>query len=169
MISEADFEAIRERQAVPDSPVLSVYLDVDQSKASNLNRQFEVSLKDMLRSIEAQLDEKQLQSFAADAERVQHCVSGFEPKAKGLIIFCDASENFLWARAINASTSSIGPNSSSVPCTTASGRRSDGRSSNAQMRSGSPIATTPAIPCGRSSLPRTENWASSARFCSETA
>ena len=70
MISEADIAEIRTHQAVPDSPVLSVYLDVDQGKASNLNRQFEVVLKDMLRSIKEQLDEKQLQSFAADAERV---------------------------------------------------------------------------------------------------
>jgi peptide chain release factor subunit 1 len=101
MISEADIAEIRTHQAVPDSPVLSVYLDVDQGKASNLNRQFEVVLKDMLRSIKEQLDEKQLQSFAADAERVQQCVASFEPEAKGLIIFCDDSENFLWMRTLN--------------------------------------------------------------------
>ena len=41
-----------QRRAVPGSPVLSVYLDIDQSKAANLNRRFEASLKDMLRSIE---------------------------------------------------------------------------------------------------------------------
>ena len=106
MISEADVKAMLARQAVPGSPVLSVYLDVDQGKASNLNRQFEVSLKDMLRSIKEQLDEKdkkQLQSFAADAERVQQFVAGFEPEAKGLVIFCDDSENFWWAHKLNAS------------------------------------------------------------------
>jgi peptide chain release factor subunit 1 len=103
MISKADIEEILERKAVPDSPILSVYLDVDQSKASNLNRHFEVSLKEMLRSVEAQLDKKQLKSFSADAERVQQFVSSFEPKGKGLIIFCDDSENFWWARGINAS------------------------------------------------------------------
>ena len=103
MISKADIKEIRERKAVPDSPVLSVYLDVEQSKASNLNRHFEVPLKDMLRSVEAQLDKKQLKSFSADAERVQQFVSSFEPKGKGLIIFCDDSENFWWASGINAS------------------------------------------------------------------
>ncbi|OLE61112.1 MAG: hypothetical protein AUI36_11850 [Cyanobacteria bacterium 13_1_40CM_2_61_4] len=53
MISKSDFDALVERKAVPDSPVLSVYLDIDQSKSKNLKRRFEASLKDMLRSIEA--------------------------------------------------------------------------------------------------------------------
>jgi hypothetical protein len=97
MISKADVEELRKREVVSDSPVLSVYLDVDQGKASNLNRHFEAVLKDLLRSIETQLDKKQLDNFAADAERVQDFVSRFEPGGKGLIIFCDDSENFWWA------------------------------------------------------------------------
>jgi hypothetical protein len=51
----SDIEALVRRKPVPDSPVLSVYLDIDQNKAANLNRRFEVSLKDMLRSIEARV------------------------------------------------------------------------------------------------------------------
>jgi peptide chain release factor subunit 1 len=102
MISRADIEAIVGRKAVPDSPVLSLYLDIDQSKASNLNRRFEASLKSMLRSIEARLDERQLKSFSADAEPVRHYVSGLEPRAKGLIVFSDDSENFFWPREIQA-------------------------------------------------------------------
>jgi peptide chain release factor subunit 1 len=102
MISKADVEELRKREVVSDSPVLSVYLDVDQGKASNLNRHFEAVLKDLLRSIETQLDKKQLDNFAADAERVQDFVSRFEPGGKGLIIFCDDSENFWWAHGINA-------------------------------------------------------------------
>jgi peptide chain release factor subunit 1 len=103
MISKADIEEIVERKPVPDSPVLSVYLDIDQSKASNLHRRFEASLKDLLRSIETQLDEKRLKSFSADAERVRQFVSGFEPRAKGLILFCDDSENLFWSREIKPS------------------------------------------------------------------
>jgi peptide chain release factor subunit 1 len=102
MIYGADIDELVERKAVADSPVLSVYLDVDQSRASNLKRKFEVSLKDMLRSIESQLGENQLKSFSADARRVEQFVSDFEPKAKGLIIFSDDSENFLWVREVNA-------------------------------------------------------------------
>lgn len=43
MIYGADIDELVERKAVADSPVLSVYLDVDQSRASNLKRKFEVS------------------------------------------------------------------------------------------------------------------------------
>jgi len=103
MISKADIEAIVERRAVPGSPVLSVYLDIDQSKASNLQRRFEASLNNMLRSIEARLDETQLPSFSADSERVRRFVSGLEPQGTGLILFCDDSENFFWSREIKPS------------------------------------------------------------------
>src|SRR5437762_13953598 len=82
MISKADIDAIVEREAVPDSPVLSVYLDTDQSKASNLNRKFEASLKDMLRTVEACLDKAQLKSFSADSERVRQYVSALELRGK---------------------------------------------------------------------------------------
>ncbi len=49
MISQADIEPLANRNAIPGSPVLSVYLDMDQSKAANLNRQFEAALNSMLR------------------------------------------------------------------------------------------------------------------------
>ena len=102
MISKSEIDAIVEREAVPDSPVLSVYLDVDQSKAGNLNRRFEASLKEMLRSIETELSENQSKHFSADAERARHFVADLEPRAKGLILFCDESENFFWTREIHA-------------------------------------------------------------------
>jgi peptide chain release factor subunit 1 len=100
MITKADLDALRERKPVPDSPVLSVYLDIDQGKANNLHRRFEASLQDMLRSIEAQLDQRQLKSLSADAGRAEQYVSNLEPRAKGLILFCDDSENFFWTREI---------------------------------------------------------------------
>src|SRR6266850_1835232 len=103
MMTKADIDQIVERKAFPGSPVLSVYLDFDQSKAANLKRHFEAPLKDMLRSIEAQLDETQRKSFCADAKRVNQFVSDFEPHGKGLIIFSDDSEDFIWAREVNAS------------------------------------------------------------------
>ena len=84
MISRADFNPIIERQAVQGSPVLSVYLDVDQGKPTNLKGGFETSLHNMLRSIEAPLDKAQLKDFSEDAGRVKQFVSAYEPKAKGL-------------------------------------------------------------------------------------
>jgi peptide subunit release factor 1 (eRF1) len=102
VITKPDIEEIARRKPVPGSPVLSVYLDIDQSKASNLDRRFEAALKNMLRSIEERLDETQSNHFSADAKRVRQYVSDLEPRAKGLIVFCDESENFFWSREIKA-------------------------------------------------------------------
>jgi peptide subunit release factor 1 (eRF1) len=100
MISKAEVDSLAERKPVPGSPVLSVYLDIDQSKAANLNRRFEASLRAILRSLEGRLEEPQRQSFSADAARARQYVSSLEPHAKGLILFCDESENFFWAREL---------------------------------------------------------------------
>jgi peptide subunit release factor 1 (eRF1) len=86
---------------------LSVYLDIDQSKAANLQRHFAAALENMLRSIEARLDGNQLKNFSADAERVRRFVAELEPRAKGLILFCDDSENFFWSQQIKASVRNI--------------------------------------------------------------
>ena len=99
--STRDIKEIAQREPVPGSPVLSMYLDIDQSKASNLDRRFEASLEAMLRSIEERLNETPANHFSADAERVRQYVFGLEPRAKGLIVFCDQSENFFWSREIN--------------------------------------------------------------------
>jgi peptide chain release factor subunit 1 len=100
MISRSDVDAIVGGKAVRDSPVLSVYLDIDQSKAVNLKRRFEASLQDMLRSLEERLDEPIRSSFSADARRVRQHVSTLEPRAKGWICFADDSEDFFWTREI---------------------------------------------------------------------
>jgi peptide subunit release factor 1 (eRF1) len=100
VIAKPDIEEIAQRKPVPGSPVLSVTLDIDQSKASNLDRRFEAALENMLRSIQERLDETQSNHFSADAERVRQYVFGLGPQAKGLIVFCDESENFFWSREI---------------------------------------------------------------------
>jgi peptide subunit release factor 1 (eRF1) len=100
MISKIDIDALLERKSAPESPVLSVYLDVDQSKAVNLNREFEAQLQDILRSAAAGATETQAESFAAAAARVRGFVSGLEPIGKGVIVFADAAEKFFWAREV---------------------------------------------------------------------
>jgi peptide chain release factor subunit 1 len=107
MISKSDLDAIVARKAAPGSPVLSVYLDIDQSKTVNLKRRFEASLHDMLRSLEDQLDESVRSSFSADARRVRQYVSALEPQAKGWICFADDSEDFFWTREIKAPVRNI--------------------------------------------------------------
>lgn len=104
MLSRRDIEALIEREAKPDSRVLSVYLDVDQSRASNLNREFEATLGNILREIEQQLEgTESREEFTADAQRIRAFVSDYTPNALGLILFCDASEDFFWQYALRAS------------------------------------------------------------------
>jgi peptide subunit release factor 1 (eRF1) len=89
------------REPRPDSAVLSVYLDVDQTRPGNLNRGFEVTLDVMLRSLDQQLKEAPSQrEFQQDAARVREFVSGYVPSAQSLCLFCDESEGFLWWREL---------------------------------------------------------------------
>jgi peptide subunit release factor 1 (eRF1) len=65
-----------------------------------LNRKFEVALFNMLRELEAKLDGPLQRDFHADAIRIQHFVEGYRPRAKGLAIFSDSSEDFFWAHEL---------------------------------------------------------------------
>jgi peptide chain release factor subunit 1 len=101
MISQADIETLANRNAIPGSPVLSIYLDIDQSKAVNLKRRFEAALSSMLGSLSTGLNQEEQSSFNLDAEPVCRYVAGLEPQAKSVIVFSDASENFFWTREIH--------------------------------------------------------------------
>ncbi len=101
ILSRQEIETLLKHEAKAGSPVLSVYLDVDQSRSANRKRGFEVALKQMLRSVEQRLDEGgQRQEHAADAERVLGFVSSHAPQGQSLVIFCDASEGLFWSREL---------------------------------------------------------------------
>jgi len=102
MISKAELETLIRREGKPGHPVLSVYLDVDQSREANLNRKFEVSLGNLLRELEQGIvDQYEREEFVADAERTARFVSGYRPGARSLVIFCDALEDFLWRQELD--------------------------------------------------------------------
>ena len=56
MISRDEVEELMRREVRLGSPVLSVYLNTDQSQEINIERGFETVLKDMLREIKQRLD-----------------------------------------------------------------------------------------------------------------
>jgi hypothetical protein len=70
MIRRTDIERLVQRERRPDSPVLSLYLNVDPSRSINLNGGFTTVARNLLRSIEQQLDAERRAHFAADAARV---------------------------------------------------------------------------------------------------
>src|SRR5712691_8905689 len=102
MISPAEVEWIRQRPTTPHSPVLSVYLDIDQSSAANLHREFESALKARLRAVEHTLAEPARAAFRADAAHVQRFVAQYHPDAKTLVVFADDSADFWWRGRLQA-------------------------------------------------------------------
>jgi peptide chain release factor subunit 1 len=104
MISKEEIRTLIEHEGRPGHPVLSVYLDVDQSRETNLNRKFEVSLGNLLRELEQELvDEFEREEFTADANRMRRFVSEYRPGARCLVIFCGAIEDFFWYRGLDVS------------------------------------------------------------------
>jgi peptide subunit release factor 1 (eRF1) len=96
MISPADVEGLRRRAPTPDQPVLSVYLDVDQTRAANLNGQYEVALDSCLRALEASLDHGQRAAFGTAATHARRIVASYEPHAKTLVVVTDATGDVRW-------------------------------------------------------------------------
>jgi peptide subunit release factor 1 (eRF1) len=74
---------------------LSVYLNVDQSNAENLNRRFEMRLKEMLAPVPTRGNPEK-ERFHLAALHIQDYVSACAPKGKGLVLFYDASDGFFW-------------------------------------------------------------------------
>jgi len=102
MITKADLFTIHEYEKTPGR-VLSIYLDVDQSKQANLNRGFETALETRLRDIEKRLeDESEQREFKAASSFARDFVSKYQPAAHSLAVFAKANGS-LWAREMNLS------------------------------------------------------------------
>jgi len=103
MVTKAGLAGVQ-NQALGMGRVLSIYLDVDQSKAANLNRGFESLLASRLRTVEARFDDEcEARDFEAAASCVRDFVSKYEPGARGLVVFAQAT-GYLWARELNVPT-----------------------------------------------------------------
>jgi peptide chain release factor subunit 1 len=98
MISLRDVEALMERDVQPDSPVLSVYLNTDQSDAANIQRAFAVVFRNMLREVERPDDKTKQEQLKNDAEKVLRFLDDYREPRRALVIFCDSSQDFLWVR-----------------------------------------------------------------------
>ncbi len=96
-------------EASVEDPVLSVYLNIDQSNATNLNRGFEVPLKNMLRELGTSAGAQgQGEQFHADADPVRGFVSSYSPRAGGktLAVFSNASTGLFETQSLGVSLES---------------------------------------------------------------
>jgi peptide chain release factor subunit 1 len=101
MISYEDIRELEQYQPKSDSGVLSLYVNVDQSKASNLNRGFETAVEDQCRRIaelEAASENGKLSKFELERGHVMRFLKDYTPKGKGLVIFSDSAREFWWQR-----------------------------------------------------------------------
>jgi peptide subunit release factor 1 (eRF1) len=100
MITKTDLQRLSEFKE-PAGRVLSVYLDVDQSRAVNLNRgfvsAFEANIKEIGRGFEEEYEQRDFDGCAAE---VRNLLSRYEPRARGLVIFT-RSTGWTWFRELN--------------------------------------------------------------------
>jgi hypothetical protein len=100
MISKIDLAPITEYKT-PAGRVLSVYLDVDQSHAENLNRQFELAFESKIKEAGKTFEEEYEQSdFEGCVSEIRKVLRVYEPRARGLVIFA-RSTGSIWMRELN--------------------------------------------------------------------
>jgi len=96
MISKTDLAPVTEFKPAPGR-VLSVYLDVDQSHAENLNRKFELAFDSKIKEAFKQFEEQDFNSCVSEVRKV---LRAYEPRSRGLVIFA-RSTGSLWIRELN--------------------------------------------------------------------
>jgi peptide chain release factor subunit 1 len=103
MVTKTDLASLHEFEFSPGR-VLSVYLDVDQSKAANLNRGFEAALERELQAISRTFDdESALRDFESCADRAREFVAKYVPGGRGLVVYAKSNRS-MWARELTVPT-----------------------------------------------------------------
>ncbi len=102
MISAQEVRELIDHTAKPGSGVLSVYLNVDQSQAVNLNRGFEAALKNLLRAVEEDVKGKEShKEFMAASDQVLRALAQYTPHGRFLVVFAEPARDFYWQREVN--------------------------------------------------------------------
>jgi hypothetical protein len=101
MTIKNDLELLAKHHTSENNQMLSIYLRVEPSRTGFLSRSFESELLVKLRSIQRGLpDGIERRNFRASVKRVKHFLATHKPTGQGLILFCNAQDNFLWWREL---------------------------------------------------------------------
>lgn len=84
-----------------ESPVLTVYLSLDQSNSANLNRGFETALKNLIQNVESEVTEDQKDIFRQSSKRIMEFTSALVPTERSLVCVSDAQGDFFWEKRLN--------------------------------------------------------------------
>ena len=94
MITKTDLEVLNNYKT-ETGRVLSVYLDVDQSNAANLNRKFEAAFEAKVKEIGE--SEHDFQECVNEARKV---IAAYHPRGRGLVLFTRTTGS-VWMRELN--------------------------------------------------------------------
>ena len=100
MISHEDLSQLHHYSSGPESLILSLYVNIDQSNAANLNRGFETRVESLFRQVAENQNshEGSRQRFDAECQRVREFLRNYVPKGKALVVFSDSKQDFWWQR-----------------------------------------------------------------------
>ena len=100
MISYDDIRQLQQYPSDLDSLVLSLYVNVDQSDAANLNRGFETAVSNLFRRMEENnnSENNDHNRFLVECEKVLEFLKGYTPKGASVVIFSDSRRGFWWHR-----------------------------------------------------------------------
>jgi peptide chain release factor subunit 1 len=95
-------QTLLSRREHPVRSILTVYLDVDEAKESNLNRGFEKKLKEIVSSIGKTItDAAETERFTLAATHLSDFVSVYDVHAHTLAMFFDTTDGFFWHEELN--------------------------------------------------------------------
>jgi peptide chain release factor subunit 1 len=100
MISYDDIRQLQQHPSGPDSCILSLYVNVDQSNASNLNRGFITQVENLFRRMAEDKTLNHRERFDAEYKRALAFLNDYSAKGKGLVIFSDSKQDFWWQRDV---------------------------------------------------------------------
>ncbi len=106
MVIRQDVKELLSRGSRNGQRILSVYLDIDQGRALNLNRGFEAVFKSMVQGVDRTLDDSQRKTFAEAARRAGSFLAAYAPSGKSLVYFGDSGGEFEWNRSLGVSLES---------------------------------------------------------------
>ena len=103
MISHEDLSPLHQYSSGPESLILSLYVDIDQSDAANLNRGFETKIEGLFRHVAESQNSHQgsRERFEAECRQVREFLRSYIPKGKALVLFSDSKRNFWWQRELH--------------------------------------------------------------------
>jgi len=101
MVSVDELNDLLSYEKKPGSHVLTVYLNVDQGRADNLNRMYERALRTMVRELGETLSEQSdRDEFERDVEALYDFMAEYSPEGRTLVVLVDSTQQFLWHRNI---------------------------------------------------------------------